>query len=316
MRIVTGGAGFIGSNLVRGLNARGDADIIVVDRVPADELRNLADCRIANYMESRDFLRALAADLIPRNIEAIFHQGACADTTQTDERLMMETNFEFSRRLLDFAIRRAVPMVYASSASVYGAARESAETIANENPLNLYARSKLAFDNHVRSILPMAASTIVGIRYFNVYGPREAHKGRMASMAYQLYRQLKSSGVARLFAGTDGFGDGEQRRDFVFVGDVVSANLFFAERPVRKGIFNFGTGHSRGFNDVARALIALLGHGRIEYIPFPAALSGKYQSFTQADLRALRASGYAVDFTTLEEGIAKALTEWERESQS
>jgi ADP-L-glycero-D-manno-heptose 6-epimerase len=203
--------------------------------------------------------------------------------------------------------------VYASSASVYGSSSAFARSPENERPLNLYALSKLAFDNHLRSVAAKSQSTVAGLRYFNVYGPRESHKGKMASMVYQLYRQLKTSRRARLFAGTDGYADGEQRRDFVFVNDIVRVNLALAEGPVRNGVFNVGTGHARTFNDVAKILIARLGAGTIDYVPFPESLAGKYQSFTQADLSGLRDSGYTETFSTLENGIAQSVDAWNRE---
>jgi len=224
---------------------------------------------------------------------------------------MMENNFAFARALLGFALERRAAFVYASSAAVYGAGRETMVEPACERPLNLYAFSKLAFDNHVRHAARGAASTVVGLRYFNVYGPGEAHKGKMASMPYQLFRQLRDTGAARLFTGTDGFGDGEQRRDFVFVEDVVKVNLHFAAAPVRQRIVNVGTGASRSFNDVARILIGLRGGGKIEYVPFDERLKGKYQSFTQADLSALRRAGYTAELTSLEHGIASSAPRWE-----
>ena len=314
MYILTGGAGFIGSNLLRALNERG-GDVMVVDRL-GENFRNLTDQRFADYMAPEEFLEAIAAQALPDRIEAIFHQGACVDTTLTDGRYMMENNFRFSKQILGLALARKIPLVYASSAAVYGGARAFAEQPENERPLNLYGLSKLAFDMHVRSRLAgseASESTVVGLRYFNVYGPREAHKGKMASMPYQLYRQLKTDGRARLFTGTDGFADGEQRRDFVSVEDVVRVNLFFADGKPRRGIFNVGTGVSRSFNDVARTLIGLMGRGAIEYVPFPAALAGKYQSFTEAKLNALRAAGADHQFKRLEDGLADAFACWERE---
>jgi ADP-L-glycero-D-manno-heptose 6-epimerase len=198
---------------------------------------------------------------------------------------------------------------------VYGSSSAFAPSPENERPLNLYALSKLAFDNHVRSVAASFKSTVAGLRYFNVYGPRESHKGKMASMVYQLYRQLKTSGRARLFEGTDGYADGEQRRDFVFVNDIVRVNLALAEGPLRNGVFNVGTGEARTFNDVAKILIARLGAGAIDYVPFPESLAGKYQSFTQADLSALKNSGYVESFSTLENGIAQSVDSWNREGQ-
>src|SRR5271170_6486637 len=276
MIILTGGAGFIGSNLLGALNAKGVTDVLVVDRV-GDSSRNLKDLRFSDFMRPEEFRRALERRILPNRIDAIFHQGACADTTCTDGRYMIENNFTFSRLILDFALARKIPLVYASSAAVYGSSSAFAPSRENERPLNLYGLSKLAFDNHVRSVAAKTHSTVCGLRYFNVYGPRESHKGKMASMVYQLYRQLKESGRARLFKGTDGYADGEQRRDFVFVNDIVRVSLALAEGPVRRGVFNVGTGHSRSFNDVAGTIISQLGAGAIDYIPFPASLVDKYQ---------------------------------------
>ena len=311
MIIVTGGAGFIGSNLIEALNARGDTEILVVDRSP--DSRNLANLRISEFMQPDEFRRALERDALPPRIEAIFHQGACADTTCDDRAYMMDNNFTFSKEVLHFALARRIPLVYASSAAVYGASTAFAPSRENERPLNLYGISKLDFDNHVREVAASSESVIAGLRYFNVYGPRESHKGKMASMVYQLYRQLRSSGRAHLFTGTDGYADGEQRRDFVFVGDVVRVNLAFAEGTIRSGIFNVGTGQSRSFNDVANAIVERIGTGAIEYVPFPENLSGRYQSFTQADLSGLRDAGYSENFSSLEDGIAKSVAAWDKE---
>jgi ADP-L-glycero-D-manno-heptose 6-epimerase len=264
-------------------------------------------------MQPDEFRRALERDALPPRIEAIFHQGACADTTCDDRAYMMDNNFTFSKEVLHFALARRIPLVYASSAAVYGASTAFAPSRENERPLNLYGISKLDFDNHVREVAASSESVIAGLRYFNVYGPRESHKGKMASMVYQLYRQLRSSGRAHLFTGTGGYADGEQRRDFVFVGDVVRVNLAFAEGTIRSGIFNVGTGQSRSFNDVANAIVERIGTGAIEYVPFPENLSGRYQSFTQADLSGLRDAGYSENFSSLEDGIAKSVAAWDKE---
>lgn len=306
MHIVTGAAGFIGSNLVRSLNARGIREILAVDDLEhGDKFANLRDCDIADYMDRHEFREALRRGTLRIQARALLHQGACADTTESNGRYMMDNNFAYSKELLHWAIDRQVPFVYASSASVYGSAKQCREVPECEGPLNVYAYSKLQFDRYVRTHLPSIRSTVVGLRYFNVYGPREQHKGKMASMVFQLFQQLKRTGVARLFEGTDGYANGEQRRDFVYVEDVAAVNLFCAEGGTKQGIFNVGTGRSRSFNDIAKILIGVLGRGEIQYIPFPDSLRGKYQSFTESDISRLRAAGYDRPFTSLEDGIRK-----------
>ena len=310
MYIVTGGAGFIGSNVVKALNRRGITDILVVDNLSRSEkFRNLADLTIRDYLDKRELRQRLENGTFDVKAEAILHNGACSDTMESDGRYMLDNNFGDSKALLSHALKHRIPFVYASSAATYGASPDFAVDPANERPLNVYGWSKLLFDQHVRPLLPHIESTVVGLRYFNVYGPREHHKGRMMSVLHQLLRQLHETGVCRLFEGTDGYGNGEQVRDFVFVDDIVDINLFFAEGPLRRGIYNAGTGEARSFNAIACALIGLLGSGRIEYIPFPDALRGKYQSFTQADVASLREAGYAKPFTRLEDGIARTLAE-------
>ena len=308
MFIVTGGAGFIGSQLVQELNRRGHTDILVVDNLERSEkFRNLSDLVIQDYLDKRVFRARLEAGF-DLKVEAIFHNGACSDTMGGDGRYMLENNFGDSKAVLQYALARGIPMVYASSAAVYGQGPFQ-PVPSSERPLNVYGYSKLLFDQHVRHLMADVRSPLVGLRYFNVYGPREGHKGRMMSVLHQLLRQLRETGACGLFTGTDGYGDGEQKRDFVFVGDIVDLNLDFALGPMRKGIFNAGTGQARSFNAIARTLIGLLGQGRIDYIPFPDSLRGKYQSFTEADLGTLRAAGYAREFTTLEEGIRRTLAE-------
>lgn len=312
MYIVTGAAGFIGSEIVKGLNEKGVTDILAVDDLTVGQkIINLNDCIISDYMDVDEFLDAMETKSLGKNIQAILHQGACSNTMEYDGRYMMETNFSYSKKVLNFALQNRVPLVYASSASVYGNNTQFKEEPDNEQPINTYAYSKYAFDQHVRSRMNDIKTTVVGLRYFNVYGPRETLKGKMSSMVYQLYMQLRDTGVARLFEGTEGFGHGEQRRDFVFVGDVVDVNLFFANCGVKKGIFNVGTGQSRSFNDIANTIIALKGKGKIEYIPFNESLKGKYQSFTEADITALREAGFNDQFTSLEDGIARCCDAWD-----
>lgn len=306
MIVVTGGAGFIGSNLVHALNGLGREDVLVVDDLTdGTKFRNLADCAIADYLDKDDFLALTRAGAAPAEIEAIFHLGACSTTTEWDGRYMMSNNYEYSKVLLHHCLDRGIPFLYASSASVYGNGPVFSEAPEHERPLNVYAYSKFQFDRYVRRLLPGAGSQVAGFRYFNVYGPREQHKGAMASVAYHLNNQLKESGRVRLFAGSDGYGDGEQRRDFIHVGDAVAVNLWFWRHPSKSGIFNLGTGRGQTFNEVARAVIAWHGRGEIEYIPFPEHLKGRYQSFTEADMRAVRAAGYDAPFKSVEEGVTE-----------
>ena len=305
MIIVTGGAGFIGSNLVRALNDRGEDNILVVDDLENGiKYRNLVDCRIADYQDKDDFLRRLKSKSdFGCGIQAIFHQGACTTTTEWDGRFMLRNNFEYSKILLHFCLDHKIPLIYASSAAVYGASEKFSEQPANERPLNVYGYSKILFDQYVRRHLPEAGSQLVGLRYFNVYGPGEDHKDAMASVAFHFHKQIIGDGEARLFCGSGGYADGEQRRDFVYVGDVADVNLWLMDNSQVSGVFNLGSGHSQSFNDVANAVIAWHGRGRISYIPFPDHLKGSYQSFTEADMNRLRAAGYQVSFRTVEEGV-------------
>lgn len=315
MIIVTGGAGFIGSNIVKALNARGRADILVVDNLGSGvKFKNLADCEIADYMDKEDFIARVQADEevgspLSGKVEAVFHEGACSSTTEWDGRYMMRNNYEYSKALLHWCMARRAAYIYASSASVYGAGRVFKEIREHEEPLNVYGYSKFLFDQYVRRILPTAHSQIVGFRYFNVYGPREQHKGSMASVAFHLNNQVRDTGKLKLFEGCDGYGNGEQRRDFIYVGDAVDVNLWFLDHPDKSGIFNVGTGRSQPFNDIAHAVIAWHGRGELEYMPFPDHLRGRYQSFTEADISALRAAGYDKPFKTVEQGVELYL-EW------
>jgi ADP-L-glycero-D-manno-heptose 6-epimerase len=316
MLIVTGGAGFIGSNLVRGLNARGERDILVVDDLKdGRKVANLADCDIADYADKDAFLTDLEAGRKPsRTPRAVFHQGACSNTMEWDGRYLMRNNYEYSKVLLHYCLAERIPFYYASSASVYGAGPEFREERAHERPLNLYGYSKFLFDQYVRRHVPEAHSAVVGLRYFNVYGPREQHKERMASVAFHLDAQVRETGEARLFEGCDGYGDGEQRRDFIYVADVVAVNLWLLDHPRVSGIFNLGTGRSQSFNELAQAVLDWHQRGRIRYVPFPPELAGRYQSYTQADMTRLRAAGYDAPFATVQEGVRAYLDELARGS--
>ena len=303
MYIVTGGAGFIGSNLVKRMLNAGYDDIVVVDDLTdGHKFVNIADLDIADYMDRDDLLERMDADPgFVNGVEAILHQGACSETTEWDGRYMMQNNYDYSKRLMHHCMNGDIPFIYASSAAVYGAAPEFVEHPDNEVPLNVYGYSKLQFDRYVRRIKPQ--SQVVGLRYFNVYGPREQHKASMASVAFHFNNQVIDDGEARLFEGWDDYEDGEQLRDFVYVDDVCDVNLWFLEHAGESGIFNCGTGAAQTFNDVANAVIDWHGDGEISYIPFPEHLKGAYQSFTEADLSALRATGCDVEFRGVAEGV-------------
>ncbi|MBB1485743.1 ADP-glyceromanno-heptose 6-epimerase [Oceanospirillum sediminis] len=320
MIVVTGGAGFIGSNIVKSLNEQGRTDILVVDNLSdGRKFYNISDCDIADYMDKDDFLSQVqnTPESLP-DIEVIFHEGACSSTTEWDGRFMMHNNYDYSKALLHFCLGRKIPFLYASSASVYGGSDVFKEAREFEKPLNVYGYSKWQFDQYVRSIEHTFESQVTGFRYFNVYGPREQHKGSMASVAFHFNNQLKESGVCKLFGGTDGYADGEQRRDFVFVQDLVKVKLWFWQNPDKSGIFNLGTGRCQSFNDVADAVLAWHNNsgqsGHKEYIPFPEHLKGAYQSFTEADISALREAGYDQPFATVAEGVRQYLDWLNRES--
>lgn len=304
MIVVTGGAGFIGSNIVAELNAEGREDIIVVDDLSnGRKFANLVNLRFAEYLDKDEFREQIrSAALTPP--AAIIHQGACTVTTQWDGRYMMDVNYRYSLELLRYSIEHNVAFIYASSAAVYGANTEFRESDpALEKPLNVYGYSKLLFDQAVRRALPAAKSQIAGLRYFNVYGPGESFKGPMASVAWHLHQQLVDGDEVRLFEGSHGYGPGEQRRDFVYVADVARINVWLLHHPECSGIYNAGTGASATFNAVAQAVIDWHGRGRIRYIEFPQDLEENYQSFTQADLSALRSAGYDGEFRDVAAGV-------------
>ncbi|MDO6680764.1 ADP-glyceromanno-heptose 6-epimerase [Oceanobacter sp. 5_MG-2023] len=313
MIIVTGAAGFIGANIVKTLNAQGRSDIIVVDDLTdGKKFYNLADCDIADYLDKDDFIqRVQLDDGLLDDVDVIFHEGACSETTEWNGKFMMENNYEYSKILLHACLEQRIPFLYASSAAVYGGSAVFKEERSFEQPLNVYGYSKWQFDQYVRQLRATSPeqfqSQVVGFRYFNVYGPREHHKGSMASVAFHFNNQIQANGVCKLFAGCDGYADGEQRRDFVFVEDVVKVNLWFWANPDQSGIFNLGTGQCQSFNDVADAVIDWHQEqgnpARKEYMAFPDHLKGAYQSFTEADISALRAAGYDLAFADVKTGV-------------
>ncbi|WP_104048408.1 ADP-glyceromanno-heptose 6-epimerase [Vibrio jasicida] len=308
MIIVTGGAGMIGSNIVKALNEAGINDILVVDNLKnGKKFKNLVDLDITDYMDRDDFLTQIMAGDDFGPIEAIFHEGACSATTEWDGKYMMLNNYEYSKELLHYCLDREIPFLYASSAATYGDTDTFVEEREYEGALNVYGYSKQQFDNYVRRLWKDAEehgeqlSQITGFRYFNVYGPREDHKGSMASVAFHLNNQINAGENPKLFEGSGHF-----KRDFVYVGDVCKVNLWFLENGV-SGIFNCGTGRAESFNEVAQAAIKHHGKGEVENIPFPEHLKGAYQEFTQADLTKLRAAGCDVEFKTVAEGVAEYL---------
>jgi ADP-L-glycero-D-manno-heptose 6-epimerase len=302
---ITGGTGFIGSNLVHGLNEQGRDDILVVDNLEhGRKFLNIRDARISDYLDQDEFLDWLVENG-NNGVDAVFHLGACSDTTEWDGRYMMNNNYLYSKEALDICLAYGIPFIYASSAAVYGAGKDFTVRIGNEQPLNVYGYSKALFDQYVARKLPDAQSQIVGLRYFNVYGPREQHKGGMASVAYHHYSQVLEDGVARLFEGCDGYEHGDQKRDFVYVKDTIKVKQWMLKNPTVSGIFNVGTGRASSFNDLANSVISGLGRGRVEYIPFPEHLKGSYQSFTQADISGLREAGYHSDFLDVSNGVTE-----------
>ena len=323
MILVTGAAGFIGSNLVQRLNQRDGSAILAVDNLRnASKFENIVDAEIADYMDKADFIERLRKGEFKGQFSVIFHQGACSDTTGQDGHYMMENNYRYSVALFEFAQAERIPFIYASSAAVYGGGQTFAEQRVNERPLNVYGYSKFQFDQYVRLAWrergKSACSPAVGLRYFNVYGPRESHKGAMASVPLHQYRQFLANGKVQLFGGYDGYGNGEQMRDFIYVDDAVDVNCFFLDAAAEGGIYNVGTGRAQPFNDIALAVVNSLRHGDevlsldqlverrlLEYISFPEKLKGRYQSFTCADVSALRQAGFDQEFLDVDAGVRR-----------
>lgn len=321
MILVTGAAGFIGSNIVHALNARGVDDILAVDNLSRPEkFLNIVDAEIADYLDKNAFIARLKQGAFKGKFSAVFHQGACSNTMEQDGCYMMDNNYHYSVALFEFCQEERIPFLYASSAAVYGGSKEFSEIRTNERPLNIYGYSKFLFDQYVRRFWArqgqQSGAPTVGFRYFNVYGPRESHKGTMASVAFHQYHDFLRTGKVKLFEGYDGYGNGEQKRDFVYIDDVVNVNLFFWDKPT-SGIFNLGSGRAQSFNDIPLAIVnslrapdqplaldEIVRQGLLEYVPFPEKLKGKYQSFTQADIQSLRAAGYDKSFSDLAVGIS------------
>lgn len=320
--VVTGAAGFIGSNIVRALNERGEYDIVAVDDLTSgDKFRNLVSCEIAHYMDKHDFISAVETGEFSGKLSAILHQGACSDTMNHDGYYMLKNNYQYTLTLFGFCQQEKIPFLYASSAAVYGNGTVFREERELEGPLNVYGYSKFLFDQVLRQRMTLGLKAqVAGFRYFNVYGPQEQHKGRMASVAFHHFNQYQEKGKVQLFGGWDGWPDGGQSRDFVSVEDVVKVNLHFLDHPNLSGIFNLGTGRSQSFNDVAMATVnacrqadnkspltlkQMIAQSVVEYVDFPDALKGKYQSFTEADIGRLRATEYAAPFLSVEEGVGR-----------
>ncbi|WP_026637072.1 ADP-glyceromanno-heptose 6-epimerase [Duganella zoogloeoides] len=319
MILVTGGAGFIGSNIVHALSQRGEATFVVDNLKRPEKFHNVVDAEVVDYMGKEEFIERLERGEFAGKFSAVFHEGACSDTMEMDGEYMMRNNFRYSVSLFHFCQKEKIPFIYASSAAVYGAEEGFTEERSGERPLNVYGYSKFLFDQYVRNYWKTngdRGAQVVGLRYFNVYGPREFHKGNMASVPLHQYRQFLADGQVKLFGEYDGYAAGTQTRDFVYIDDVVSVNLFFLDNPDKSGIFNLGTGRAQPFNDIAVAVVnnlkpeagalaldAIVEQKLLEYVAFPDKLKGKYQSFTQANIAKLRAIGYDKPFYDVSAGV-------------
>lgn len=300
MVIVTGGAGFIGSNIVRGLNEKGIDDIYIVDNLTnGNKHRNLNRIKFKDYIDKNEF--DPQSFLRSNNVKAVFHQGACSDTMQADGKYMMKNNYDYSKNLLNACLAGDTRFFYASSASVYGNGDKGfSEKDICEYPLNVYAYSKFFFDKYVNGIIGNVKNQIVGLRYYNVYGPQENHKDKMASVAFHMFNQIKKGEPMKLFEGSENF-----KRDFIYIDDVVSVNMFLYDNPKVSGIFNCGSGRAESFCKIAETLKDVYKDAVIQTVPFPDSLKGKYQTFTKADMKKLRAAGYDKHFISLRQGVKK-----------
>lgn len=296
--IVTGGAGFIGSNLVKRLNSIGFKNIIIVDTISENKYKekNLVNLEYENIIDKTTFINNLDDY---SNSEFCFHQGACSDTTNNDFTYMKENNLEYSIKLLDFCNQNNIDMVYASSAAVYGDSLSFSESARNENPKNIYAKSKAEFDNYIRSIEDNLNINVTGLRYFNVYGPHEHHKNNMSSVILKFFNQMKSGSSIKIFKGSETY-----LRDFIFIEDVIDINIFFYKNR-QTNIFNVGTSVPRSFREIAEIFKSIHKNLSIEEIEFPKELKGKYQKFTKADNSKINKVIPNLKYTPLEEGVKK-----------
>jgi ADP-L-glycero-D-manno-heptose 6-epimerase len=308
MIVVTGGAGFIGSAVVAGLNKRGINDIIIVDRLGTDQRwKNLVNLRYADYLDKEDFLEMVAEDVLPFSVDAVFHLGACSSTTETDVSFLMENNFEYTKQLAQWTTDENIRFIYASSAATYGDGSEGfvddQDKLETLKPLNPYGYSKQLFDLWAKR--NGLLEKIVGLKYFNVFGPNEYHKADMRSFVLKSFEQINATGKVRLFKShRPDYKDGEQKRDFLYVKDAVDMTLFFYDNPETAGIYNLGAGLARSWNNLAKAVFAAMGKSpNIEYIDMPDSVRNQYQYFTEADISKLRTSGYKKQITSLEEAV-------------
>ncbi|AGC03873.1 ADP-L-glycero-D-manno-heptose-6-epimerase [Candidatus Blochmanniella chromaiodes str. 640] len=307
MIVVTGGAGFIGCNIIKALNKIAYKNILVVDNLKnGKKYNNLKSLYISDYMDKNCFIKNILNNPVNsyiKDIDVVFHEGACSSTTEWDGKYMMENNYQYSKDLLFYCLKNKIPFIYASSASVYGKdTRMLLHPQTYEQPMNIYSYSKFLFDQYVRTILPKVASQVCGLRYFNVYGPYEAHKGSMASIIFQLYQQITSKKHPTLFIGSK-----QLNRDFIYIEDIVDINLWAWNNKI-SGIFDCGTGKSKSFEFIANIVLSFFNQNiTIKYISMPKKIRDHYQIFTQANISQLRTTGYCKEFTNLNQGICRYL---------
>jgi ADP-L-glycero-D-manno-heptose 6-epimerase len=314
MYIVTGGAGFIGSAMVAKLNEQGIEDILVVDDLGSSEKwKNLSNKRIRDYLHKDQFLEALSSNslksILPKGtVKAIIHLGACSATTETNAEYMMQNNYRYSKTIAEWAVRDKIRFIYASSAATYGdiedGFEDSEDSVSSLRPLNVYALSKQLFD--LWAIQQGYLDRMLGVKFFNVFGPNEYHKDDMRSVVHKAFGQIQEKGSLKLFKSyREEYADGDQKRDFVYVKDCVDVLWWMLQTPTVNGLYNLGTGQARSWNDLGKAVFSALGKpANIEYIEMPAHLQGKYQYFTQSEMQKLKDAGCPVSFRSLEDAVA------------